>query len=162
MIPVKSSMIHQVVPNQLAVHTALKENIVEPGTYSIPSLPREQQASFPDYQNQPVYSITYSGYTHGQPGSVADIIVPIVTIFVVALLASWLLSVTSREVLSSYGRRVLFVTLLGIVIALHDDVLQMYFGPQPRDYLVFLAINNVLAWLWMGLVIAWKTKPKTI
>jgi len=34
----------------------------------------------------------------------------------------------------------------------------MFFGPQPRDYLVFLAINNVLTWFWMGLAIAWKIR----
>ncbi len=159
MIPMKSNLVHQIAPNQLELHAALKENITEPGTYSIPSLPPDQQASFPDYQDQPVYSVTYSGYTHGQPGSPADIVTPIAIIFLVAFLAAWILSMTSQAKVSSYGKKVAFVTLLGIVIALHDDVLQMFFGPQPRDYLVYLAINNVLTWFWMGLVIAWKSKP---
>ena len=160
MIPLKSSLIHQVAPNQQEIHAALRSNITEPGTYSIPYLPRDQQASFPDYDEQPVYSVTYAGYTHGQSGSAVDIVVPIVVIFVVAFLAAWILSLTAPERISSYGKRVAFVTLLGIVIALHDDVLQMFFGPQPRSYLVYLAVNNVLTWFWMGLVIAWKSKPK--
>lgn len=159
-IPVKSDMIHRIAPNQLEVHAALKDNITTPGTYAIPYLSRAQESSLPEYRDQPVYTVMYTGYTHGDQGSSADFFVPLAVVFLVAFLASWMLSVTSGEVLSRYGMRVLFVTLLGVVIALHDDILQMYLGPQPRDYLVFLAVSNVLTWFLMGLVIAWRIKPK--
>ena len=159
-IPVKSEMIHQTAPNQLEVHTALKDNITTPGTYAIPYLSRAQESLLDEYRDQPVYTVIYSGYTHGDPGSAADFFVPLVVVFLVAFLASWMLSMTSGAILSRYGMRVLFVTLLGVVIALHDDILQMFLGFQPGDYLVFLAVNNVLTWFLMGLVIAWRIKPE--
>jgi len=152
-LPVKSNMIHRVVPNQLEVHQALKENITEPGTYSCLYLTREEEATMSDYRSQPIYSITYSGATHGDPGSVGDFL-PIVLIFVATTIAAWMLSVTSPRARSSYSRRVLFVALIGVVVALYDDLLQLSFGPQPRDYLIFLAVNNLITWTLVGLVIA--------
>jgi hypothetical protein len=160
MVPIKSRMIHKTVPGQMEVHASLKENITEPGTYSIPYLSNREQEAYPDYRSEPVYSVTYSGYTHGDTGSIADILVPIGLIFASALIVAWMLSVASPRLLSSYARRVLFVALVGVVIALWDDLGQMYLGPQPRDYLAFLAVNNIIAWFVTGLVIAWKVKPR--
>jgi hypothetical protein len=152
-LPLKGDMIHRVVPNQLEVHEALKENITEPGTYSCLYLTREEEATMSDYRSQPIYSITYSGSTHGDPGSAGDFL-PILLIFVATTTAAWMLSVTSRRTRSTYLRRVLFVALIGVVVALYDDLLQLSFGPQPRDYLIFLAINNLITWTLVGLVIA--------
>ena len=153
MLPLKSNMIHKVAPNQFEVHEALKENITEPGTYSCLYLTRGEEAMMPDYRSQPIYSITYSGSTHGDPGSTRAFL-PIVLIFVATTIAAWMLSVTSPGTRSTYLRRVLFVALIGVIVALYDDLLQLSFGPQPRDYLVFLAINNVITWTLAGLVIA--------
>jgi hypothetical protein len=152
-LPLKSSMIHKVVPNQLEVHQALKENITEPGTYSCPYLSHEEEAAMPDYRSQPIYSITYHGSTHGDPGSTGALL-PIVLIFVVTTIAAWMLSVTSERSRSSYARRVLFVALIGAIVASYGDLLQLSFGPQPRDYLVFLAVNNLITWTLVGLVVA--------
>ena len=55
---------------------------------------------------------------------------------------------------ADYWRRVLFVALIGVVVALFGDLLQLSFGPQPGDYLIFLAVNNVITWTLVGLVIA--------
>ncbi len=107
----------------------------------------------PDYRSQPIYSITYSGATHGDPGS-AWALLPVVLVFVVTTTVAWMLSVTSGRARSTYSRRVLFVATIGVVIALYDDLLQMSFGPQPKDYLIFLAINNLIAWTLVGMVVA--------
>lgn len=153
MLPLKSNMIHRVVPNQLEVHEVLKQNIIAPGTYSCLYLTREEEALMPNYRSQPIYSITYSGSTHGEPGSAADFL-PIVLIFAATTAAAWMLSVASPGVRSTYLRRVLFVALIGVIVALYDDLLQLSFGPQPRDYLIFLAVNNLITWTLVGLVIA--------
>ena len=152
-LPVKSDMIHKVAPNQLELHEALKENITEPGTYSCLYLTRAEEATMPDYRSQPIYSITYSGATHGDPGSAGSFL-PILWIFVATTIAAWMLSATSRTTRSTFSRRFVFVALIGVVVALYDDLLQMSFGPQPKDYLVFLAINNLITWTLVGLVIA--------
>ena len=84
---------------------------------------------------------------------------PIAWIFVATTAASWMLSVTSRRTRSTYARRVVFVALIGLIVALSDDLLQMSFGPQPKDYLLFLALNNLITWTLAGFVIAWRVKP---
>jgi hypothetical protein len=158
MIPLKSNMVHKIVPNQLEIHKVLKENIKEAGTYSCPYLSREEEDLLPDYRSQPVFSITYAGGTHGDPASIS-MLIPILIILVVPLIAAWMLSMTSENLLKRYSRRVLFVVLIGLIVSLYDDVLQMSFGPQPKDYLVFLAVNNFVTWILAGIVIAARIKP---
>ncbi|KPJ94489.1 MAG: hypothetical protein AMS18_03625 [Gemmatimonas sp. SG8_17] len=163
-LPFKSNLIHRdlSLANQLEVHQALKDNIAESGTYSVPYLSQEEEVQFPDYRNQPVYSITYEGFTHGggSGGStVASFPVVLLAVFVPPLIAAWMLSVASPTILAKYSRRFLFVAALGVIVALYDDVLQMAFGPQPKDYLTFLAINNLIAWALTGLVIARRIRP---
>ncbi len=158
MIPLKSNMVHRIAPNQLEIHKVLKDNIKEAGTYACPYLSREEEKLLPDYRSQPVFSIMYSGGTHGDPASVSFLI-PILVILVVPLIAAWMLSVTSATIMARYSRRVLFVLFIGLIVSLYDDVLQMSFGPQPKDYLVFLAVNNVITWTLVGLVIAGRIKP---
>ena len=160
MIPLKCSLIHKLPPNQLELHEALTASITEPGTYTCPYLSPQDQHLLEDYRNQPVYSITYSGYSHGA-GLGAEFILPFVVVFAVAFLAAWLLSLLSRRVLASYWRKVVFVAAIGVLVALSDDVLQMSFGPQSQDYLVFLAVNNVITWTLGGLVIAGRVKVVT-
>lgn len=159
MIPIKSQLIHKIPPNQLELHAALKASITEPGTYTCPYLLREDEHLLEDYRDQPVYSIIYSGYSHGA-GQDAGFYRPILVVFAMAFLAAWLLSLLSREVLASYWRKVLFVAAIGLLVALSDDVLQMSFGPQPQDYLFFLAVNNLITWTLGGLVIAGQIKEE--
>jgi hypothetical protein len=156
-LPYKSSLIHKIAPNQLVLHQALKENITEPGTYSCPYLSRAEEDQLPDYRNQPVYTIIYQGYTHGGTGA-APMIFPLFIPFAVAVAAAWMLSVTTESFRSKFYRRFLFVALIGIIVSLYSDVLQMSFGPQPRDYLAFLAVNDLITWSLAGLVIAWRVR----
>ena len=158
MIPMKSGMIHKIAPNQLEIHKVLRENIKETGTYSCPYLSPDEEGLLPDYRNQPIYSITYSGITHGDPVSI-PMPIPVLIVFIVPLIAAWMLSVTSSRIQARYSRRVLFVVLIGLIIALFDDIMQMSFGPQLKEYLAFLAVNNFITWILAGLVIAWRIKP---
>jgi hypothetical protein len=104
----------------------------------VPYLSRDDEDRFPDYRNQPIYSITLEGGTHGEgaPPSV----IPLLAVFAASFLAAGMLVSTGGGILSRYYRRVLFVTAIGVIIALADDVLQMSFGPQPKDYLDIAAL----------------------
>jgi len=157
-IPLKSDMIHNIPPNQLEIFKVLKENITDTGTYTCPYLSPPGEGQLPDYRSPPVFSITYSGITHGNPGS-APMWLPFLIILVVPAIAAWMLSVASGTIKGSYLKRMLFVASIGVIVALYDDVLQMSFGPQPKDYLLFLAVNNVITWILAGAVIAAKIKP---
>jgi len=161
MIPYKSSLIHRQLPldAQLEIHQALRSHITENGTYSVPYLSIEQEEEIADYRSQPVYSITYQGVTHGEGAPMT--LTPFLVALVVPMLAAWMLSVTTDRIRSVYLLRVLFVVAIGVIIALFDDVLQMSFGPQPKDYLAFLAVNHLVCWTLVGLVLAWRLKPRT-
>ena len=124
----------------------------------MPHLSRAEEDRFPDYRNQPIYSITYEGGTHGEGAPLS--VIPLLVVFASSFLAAGMLASTGNGILSRYYRRVLFVAAFGVIIALADDVLQMSFGPQPNDYLVFLAINNVITWLLAGLVIGSRIKER--
>jgi len=163
-LPLKSDLIHRHLSfqSQVETHEALKENVTEPGTYSIPYLSREDEVRFPEYRNQPVFTVIFSGFTHGGGGGgslLSSLPVILVAIFLPPFLAAWMLSLASTAITSRYIRRVLFVMTFGVIIALHDDVLQVSFGPLREDYLAFLAINHLLAWTLTALVLAGIVKP---
>ena len=50
------------IPNDLEIHTLLKERIREPGYYFLPDHPDEGKENlYPDYGNEPLFFITYGG-----------------------------------------------------------------------------------------------------
>lgn len=76
-------------------------------------------------------------------------------ILVAPIIAAWLLSLTSEKVLAKYSRRVLFVTILGLFLAVFGDVL----SEKPNDRILLSSINSLITWFLAGLVIAWRIKP---
>ena len=167
LLPFKSNLIHRALPfhGQVELPEVLKRTVTDPGSYSIPYLSREDEDRFPDYRSQPVFNVVFEGYAHSGEGGgsiLSSLPVMLVAVFLPPLLAAWMLSLASQAVLASYFRRVLFVSAIGVIIALADDVLQMSFGPQAKDYLAFLAINNLLAWTATALVIARFVKSEEV
>jgi len=163
-LPLKADLIHGVLPfqAQLEVHEALKKAVKGSGTYSIPYLSRAEEARFPDYRYQPVYTVIFQEYAHGDTdgGSVlSSFPVVLLAVFIPTFLAAWMLSMASPAVTSRYSRRFYFVVAIGVIIALYDDVLQVSFGPLAEDYLVFLAINHLMGWALTGLVMAGMMDP---
>lgn len=159
-LPFKSSIILNTVSDQYGLQKALTAEITEPGIYANPYLPPHESSSVPDYLNQPIYQIIYKGNTHSTvPGLFSF---PVLMIFIAPVIAAWLLSVTSERILSKYSRRVLFIAVLGLFIAVFCDILQMSTGLLTNEYYLFSAVSNTITWILAGLVIAWKIKPKGI
>jgi hypothetical protein len=157
-IPFKSSLIHRTMPNQLEVLNALKASITEPGTYSCPYGSWDEMEKIPDYRDQPIFSITYNGYTHNTVTGITPR--PFIAILVTAMVAAWMLSVTSTRIRSKYFMRVFFVAAIGLIVSLYGDLLQLDFGPQSKDYTMFLVVNDIITWILAGLVIGWRIKPR--
>ncbi len=112
-LPVVGNSGLRAMPDQVPIHAALKERIAEPGTYVCPYLPPEQRSGlFPDYLNEPIFAVTYRGYTHAtvprfrSVGMLAFLLAP--------MAAAWLLSWASDRVLATYSRRA-FCYSLGAV-----------------------------------------------
>ncbi len=148
------------IPGQVQIHAALKERITEPGTYVCPYLPtNEQRALFPDYLNEPVFAITYRGYTHATVPGFAS--VGILAFLFAPMTASWLLSQASTRVLATYSRRVLYVASLGLFVAISADLLRGLTEEQTFSTVAAKALVSLITWALVGLVLAWGIKPKT-
>jgi hypothetical protein len=147
------------MPGQGQIHAALKERISEPGTYVCPYLPpNERSALFPDYLNEPIFAVTYRGYTHATVPGFAS--VGILSFLLAPMAAAWLLSQASDKVLSTYSRKLLFVTTLGLFIAVSTDLLRTLTEEQPFPAALRMAVVSLITWALIGLVLAWRIKPK--
>lgn len=159
-LPFKSNIIMNTVSDQYGLQKALTAEITKPGIYTNPYLSPQKSSSIPDYLNQPLFNIIYKGETHSTvPGLFTF---PALMIFIAPAIAAWLLSVTSEKILSKYGRRVLFITVLGLFMAVFCDILQMSTGLLTNEYYLFSAITNIVIWVLAGLVIAWRIKPESV
>ena len=122
--------------------------------------PNEGNALFPDYLNEPIFAVTYKGYTHSTVPGFAS--VGVLSFLLAPMAAAWLLSQASDRVLATYFRRLLFVTALGLFIAVSSDLLRGLTDEQPFPAVAEMAIASVITWALVGLVVAWRIKPETV
>ena len=159
LLPFRSGMLLNTVNNQKSLHDALKNHITEPGIYTCPYMPPWEAEEFPDYLNEPIYQVIYKGETHSTVSGLFGF--PLLMLFAAPIIAAWMLSVTTEKILAKYSRRVLFITVLGIFLALFGDLFQLNNTFATTEFTVFSAVNDIITWFLAGLVIAWKIKPET-
>jgi len=136
------------------VYQVLKESIVAPGHYVCnPAL--TSSGIFPS--GEPVFAIQYSGFGHEAAGWLQIVKLPV--IFVMPLIASWMLAVSSQWILSSYFRRVLFLTAIGFLFAFSAYLTKFDIGGYPLHDTLLLAAYDVVTWLLLGFVVAWRITP---
>ena len=142
------------LPDEQRVYKMLKETVVEPGRYSCdPEVTPGE--GFPG--DEPAFSILYSGIGHGAAGKL--LVFEIVIFFLAPLIGAWLLSAASMRILSSYPRKVLFFTGIGLLFALFGDLMDFGIGGYPLPDAVKLAVHDVVLWTVLGLVVAWRIQP---
>jgi hypothetical protein len=137
------------IPNERAVYSVLKENIVAPGAYMVNPEPTPG-AGFPF--GEPVYGIQYAGFGHEAAGRMFFAYPAI--LLVSSFLVAWLLSMTSRRVLTSYSRKVLFVVGIGALFAVFGELTKFEIGGYPAKSALLLAVYDVISWTLAGLVMA--------
>jgi hypothetical protein len=143
------------ISTERQVYEALKENIVDPGRYIFnPELTSEGRL----LDGEPVFSVIYGGVGHESAGSL--MLVELVLFFLAPIVGAWMLSQASERVMSSYPRKVLFFVAIGLLFAIFTDLNNFGIGRYPVKDAVVLAINHIVVWTLMGLVIAWRIKPK--
>ena len=146
------------VPDQAEVHAALKSRITQPGTYACLYIASEREvALFPNYLDEPLYEITYKGYTHNTVPGFKNL--GVLSILLAPMLAAWLLTKASDGVLRRYSRRVLFVAILGVFLALAGDWPRAVADEQGASSLLLTTANTLVTWLLAGLAIAWQIRP---
>ncbi len=148
------------MPDQVPIHAQLKQRITKPGTYVVPYLsPERRSALFPDYLNEPIFTVTYTGYTHGTVPGFAS--VGMLSFLLAPMVAAWLLAQASKRVLATYLRRVLFVSTLGLFVAVSADLMSSLTDELPLASVAGRAVTSVITWALIGFVVAWRIKPQS-
>lgn len=142
------------VDNESQVYQVLKENVQQPGRYTVNPEPTGE-GRYPE--EDPVFSVLFSGMGHGTAGG--QMIVGLIVMLLVPMLGAWLLAQASDSVLSSYPKKVLFFLILGLLIALFSDFDKGGIGGYPFGDVIMLGLHNIVLWTLVGLVIAWRIKP---
>jgi hypothetical protein len=79
---------------------------------------------------------------------------------VTPMIAAWMLSLTSQQVLSNYPRKVLFFTGIGLLFALFCDLMKFGIGGYPLQDALLLAAHDIVLWTLVGMVVAWRLRPE--
>lgn len=149
MLGFNSSLMMKKISANQSVYDVLRENIREPGRYVCnPQLNLMER--YPE--EEPVFSICYSGFGHEAAGR--EMLIGMVLFFLGPGIAAWLLLQTGAVAESGYGRNVLFFTGTGVLIAFFADLAQAGIGGYPYGTALLLAVNRILQWTVVGLVVA--------
>ncbi len=62
--------------------------------------------------------------------------------------------------MSSYSRKVLFFVAIGLLFAIFTDLTNYGIGRYPVEDAILLAINHIIVWTLVGLVVAWRLSPE--
>ena len=142
------------LPAERQVYDLLNEQIAEPGRYICnPKL--SDVGRFPE--DEPVYSIFYSGVGHESAGQL--LLLELAIFLATPIIAAALLAQSSPRVLASYPRKLLFFVSIGVLLALAGEVSDFGIGGYPLAEALLLALARLAAWTMVGLVVAGIIKP---
>ena len=151
----RSSIDRKSISKERQVYECLKGHIIEPGRYICnPEL--APSGLFPG--EEPVYSIFYSGMGHESAGKLMPI--QLALFFLAPMIAAGMLSLTSERTMASYPRKLLFFTAIGLLFAVFGDLMSFGIDGYPLDDVLMLALYDLVAWILVGLVVAWRIQPE--
>jgi hypothetical protein len=151
------------LPDQAAVAAMLEEQKLSTGVYSYPAMSQpvpgapaaEQQKAMDDWmalrRQGPIFSVFYQA--QGAEAFAPQVLGGGFGInFICSLIAATLLWMAGPS-LASYGRRVLFVALLGVFAAIFRDVALFNWMNFPADYTHAMIIDVLISWVLAGLIL---------
>ena len=141
------------IPHERQVYEVLRARVTEPGRYICNPGPTEN--GYPP--GEPVFSVLYGGVGHEAAGMLA--FVQLAIALTAPMIAAWLLSLGSKRVLSRYWRKVLFFTVLGLLLGLTGHFMDFGIGGYPLQSAMILLAHEIALWTAVGLVVAWKLTP---
>jgi hypothetical protein len=142
------------IPEERLVYEVLKQHVTEPGRYACNPAITESRV-FPD--GEPVFSVLNGGVGHEAAGALMLAQLPV--FFILPILAVWMLSHSGIRILSSYGRKVLFFSAIGLLIGVSGHLTDFGIGSYPLQNAVVLTAHDTALWTVAGLVMAWRIRP---
>lgn len=147
------------LPNEDAVMEVMKNSITQTGVYQFPGMMKANEPAWMEkFQRGPSGTLFYTAEGRN-PMAASTFVVGFILALIEALLAAWLLSCATGWQ-SSYGRRVGFMALLGILGALVSHISAWNWMFFPAGYSHVMALDLVIGSTLAGLVIAWRIKPE--
>ena len=148
------------LPAEEAVMKTLAEGIPEPGLYFFPYVDHSSEMSTEEataaqeawaakYEEGPIGLLIYHP-TGKVPLSPMQLGAEFVTSVAAAIVVAFLLSFTT----TGFGRRLLFVVLLGLVPVLAIHVPYWNWFGFPADYTLAVAVDEIAGWLLAGIPLA--------
>ncbi len=143
------------VPDERTLYEALRTTVKVPGVYIVDAqLPPDGTSA----AGEPVYGVRYGGIGHEQAGRM--LVFELSVTWVATTLAATLLSFASGRVRRHYGRSVLFLAGIGLLLALAGDVSKLGIGGYPVTAALLIAANRAAAWAVAALVMAGTMRPR--
>jgi hypothetical protein len=143
---------------------ALDAQLDETGVYFAPNFPEDPNdkagldVMIEKHERGPVATVFYRA--EGAPVMPPSMMgLGFLLQFLSASLAALLLS-RSAHCLSTFGKRLLFVTLLGVFVTLQSDLQMLVWMYSPTDWTIAMVFDMVVGWFFAGLVIAAIVKPR--
>ena len=155
LLGLKSGIDMKRLVNEEWVYAVLKESVREPGGYSVN--PPMESPSGPFPQDEPVFSIHYSGMGHEAAGRI--FLLNLAIGFAAPLIAAWMLAMTSERVLGRFWSRVLFFAAIGLLFALFGDMMRYGIGAYALSHALIFAAQSLVGWTLAGLAVACCVKP---
>jgi hypothetical protein len=151
------------LPNETAVLDALQKNIAEnSGIYLFPGLWLEPNPPDKDFAEKiaryPSGILMYNAAGSRSLAMSHWLLVDFLTELAEALLAVFLLT---RTRLTTFGARVTFVVLVGVLAAIATNVGYWNWYGFPWSYTLALIFTQVVGFLWIGLIAAFVLKKQT-
>ena len=144
------------VANERQVYDLLKANVEAPGGYIV-NPPLDQSGAFTG--GEPVFSLRYSGVGHESAGIM--LLFELAIAFIAAMIAAALLWIASDRVRSSYLRRVMFFSTIGLLIGIFSDLTHFGIGGHPLSSALLLAANSLVSWTLVGLAVSLLYRSRT-
>ena len=151
------------LPNPEAVVEAIKGGNMESGTYIYPFMERDGSATTMEewqalHANGPLMEIRYhaGGAVVPDPGMMINGFIH----FIISALIVAILMRMALPMLSSYGRRVGFVAMLGLFAGVFTHLSGPIWMYYPADRAIMDAVYSVLSWTLAGLAMAAIIKPR--
>jgi hypothetical protein len=159
LLPLRDRMGNMEVPNEEAVLAALDENLTETGVYLVPGKFPHDSLFLARFDEGPIFRV------HSLPeggGGLAQFLVSDLALLLGPIIPAWFLMMLCGMGRPGYGSRVFVVALFGVFLALAAYLPLWDQELYPPSYVFLLAANAVVTWVVVGLVLAWRIKPRPL
>ncbi len=143
--------------NEDTVIAALRSGNASTGVYQMPSMNGpNKEAAEAKWKAGPMAMVFYSAE------GMNNMAMYFIKGFIVYVIAVWIAVMMLSKIswsLASYGNRVRFMAMIGLILAVGGRLNDWAFMHFPTDFSLLLAADDVIGWTLAGLVVARIIKP---